>query len=304
MSRLTFMYVYRGHMIIEQRIWHLSIVALNCIRVMKTYPYYKTLPAIWINSTTTCYELQQQNPKCENISLLIHKSMHEILWSQIPAAIDKPMLYQKMELQYWRKLICIIKSHSDAEMPTRMFLQLGRQHGGPTYLGATLPIQNLKSAVHYRMYELFNLLSNKYYIYQVSQFYIVARLMIQSTSASSLSLSNMFEALMSLWMILLGQSWWRYCNPLATPTATLNLIFHSKHSEPEILNVTFVSQIKIRTLSLFLTYQNASSILSDTLFSTLHDWVKFIWVLSCGSHPLFGGIYSQSNETHMHFNQS
>lgn len=63
---------------------------------------------------------------------------------------------------------------------------------------------------------------------------------ILCTSASSSLLSNMFEALMSLWMILLGQSWWRYCKPLATPTATLNLIFHAKHSEPEMLsNVTF-----------------------------------------------------------------
>lgn len=78
--------------------------------------------------------------------------------------------------------------------------------------------------------------------------------LIQSTSASLFSLSKMFEALMSLWMILLGQSWWRYCNPFATPTATLNLIFHSKHSEPEMLNVTSISHVRHQPLTLLLVH--------------------------------------------------
>lgn len=73
---------------------------------------------------------------------------------------------------------------------------------------------------------------------------LYCKTLIQNTSASSSLFSNMFEALMSLWMILLGQSWWRYFNPFATPTATLNLFFHSRHSEPETFNVTFISLVK------------------------------------------------------------
>lgn len=133
-------------------------------------------------------------------------------------------------------------------MPTQMCLQLGRQHGGPTYLGATLPIQNLKSAVYNRNNCLPFPTKTKI------KFTILYCRLIQSTSASLFSLSKMFEALMSLWMILLGQSWWRYCNPFATPTATLNLIFHSKHSEPEMLNVTSISHVRHQPLTLLLVH--------------------------------------------------
>jgi len=40
------------------------------------------------------------------------------------------------------------KSFDFTLMPTRMCPLLGRQHGVPIYLEATLPTQNLKSAVH------------------------------------------------------------------------------------------------------------------------------------------------------------
>lgn len=77
-------------------------------------------------------------------------------------------------------------------MPTQMCLQLGRQHGGPTYLGATLPIQNLKSAVYNRNNCLPFPTKTKI------KFTILYCRLIQSTSASLFWLSKIFEALMSL----------------------------------------------------------------------------------------------------------
>jgi hypothetical protein len=88
--------------------------------------------------------------------------MHEILWSQIPEPIPPTKSFRNLNLHKHENAYLKLLHLMLQLMPTQMCLLLEKQHDVPIYLVATLPIQNLKSAVLFLQNQLFSVQKQKH----------------------------------------------------------------------------------------------------------------------------------------------